>query len=410
MPDSQGIGAAGSGGRMGLRIAHVTATFPPYRGGTGNVCYHNARELARLGHEVHVFTAAAPGSPAEELLDGIRVRRLRTLARVGNAPVLPGLPGALRGFDIVHLHYPFFGGESAAFGAVRGRQILVITYHQDVLLDGPLGLAAWALTNTVGRLALRAADRILFTSLDYAGASRIRPLLRGREAQIGELPNGVDVGRFHPKLDASSLRARLGIGAQERVALLVGGLDRAHYFKGVSVFLEALARLDPSIRGVIVGDGDLRTSYEARSAALGLDGRVTFAGRVSDEELPGYYRMAEMAVLPSTTMGEAFGLVLVEAMACGRPAVASSLPGVRTVVDDGRDGLLVPPGQPEALAAAIGTLAEDDALREQLGARGRAKVVARYAWEQLGVRLETLYRGLCADAPAARELPVGGEQ
>src|SRR6266542_1322672 len=94
-----------------MRIAHVTATFPPYQGGTGTVCFYNARELARLGHEVTVFTAATPGAngvgPA-----GVQVERLSTAFQVGNAPFMPGLLRRLGGYNLIHLHCPFiFGGE-----------------------------------------------------------------------------------------------------------------------------------------------------------------------------------------------------------------------------------------------------------------------------------------------------------
>ena len=87
-----------------MRIAQVVATFPPYRGGTGNVCYHNARDLARRGHDVHVFTMARDGVSTREVLDGMTVHRLRPLARLGNAAALPRLTRALRGFDLIHLH------------------------------------------------------------------------------------------------------------------------------------------------------------------------------------------------------------------------------------------------------------------------------------------------------------------
>lgn len=392
-----------------MRIAHITATFPPYRGGTGNVCAHNARELARRGHEVTVLTAAVAGAPAEETWEGVRVRRLRPLARVGNAPLLPGLAAAARGFDIVHLHYPFFGGELAALAA-RSRTPLVITYHQDVLLGGPMGFAARALTATAGRLTLRAAERVLYTSLDYSLSSHSRGLLRGREGHIGELPNGVDISFFRPGLDATLLRGRLAIGPEQRIALLVAGLDRAHYFKGVSVFLQALRALGPAVCGVVVGDGDLRAAYETEAAALGIADLVRFVGRVDDHELPLYYNLADLAVLPSTTMGEAFGLVLVEAMACGKPVVASALPGVRTVVEQGQDGLLVPPGQAAPLAEAIGRLARDNDLRRAMGRRGRARVEARNSWERVVDRLEGHYRAALAEWgrgwPAEREAEV----
>lgn len=393
---------------MSLRVAHVSATFPPYRGGTGAVCLHNARELARRGHHLTVLTAAIPGAPAHEERDGFTVRRLRPLLRVGNAPVLPGLPGALRGFDLVHLHYPFFGGESAALAARLGGVPLVITYHQDVVLGGAMGAVALALRHSAGRVALRSAARVLFTSADYGRASHARPLLRGREARVAALPNGVDSAHFHPAADGAAARARHGIAPAEPVALLVAGLDRAHAFKGVEVLLAALAALPADVRGVIVGDGDLRPAYEATAARLGLGGRVIFAGRVPDAELPGYYRAADVAVLPSTTMGEAFGLVLVEALACATPVIASDLPGVRTVVDHGADGLLVPPSDAPALAAALGELLSHQDRRRAMGARGRAKVAARYAWPAIGERLERIYRELLAERAVVAGRPAGG--
>jgi glycosyltransferase involved in cell wall biosynthesis len=377
---------------MSLRIAHVTATFPPYRGGTGNACFHNARELARRGHEVHVFTPALPGAARQERRDGIMIHRLRPLLRTGNASVLPGLVWTLRGFDVIHLHYPFFGGEFTALAARLSRTPLVITYQHDVLLTGPMGLIERVQRQTTGRLTLYAAARILFSSLDYGRASHVRPLLRGHEQVLGELPNGVDVTAFSPGDPPADLRTRHRLAHGDRVVLLVAGLDRAHFFKGVNILLAALAQLPPPITGVIVGDGDLRPIYEARAQGLGITERVIFAGRVSDAELPRYYRLAEVTTLPSVTMGEAFGLVLVESMACGTPVIATNLPGVRTVVDHGRTGLLVAPNDATALAAAIARVLSDDAERRAMGQRGRAKVEAYYDWKQIGTNLEDLYR------------------
>jgi glycosyltransferase involved in cell wall biosynthesis len=98
------------------------------------------------------------------------------------------------------------------------------------------------------------------------------------------------------------------------------------------VLLEALARIaDPCVKAVIVGDGDLRPQFKARAAALDLAGRAIFAGRAAQAELPAYYALCDALVLPSITMGEAFGIVLLEAMACAKPVIASDLPSVRTV-------------------------------------------------------------------------------
>ncbi len=375
---------------MGLRIAHVTATFPPYYGGTGNVCFHLARELAWRDHSVAVFTAALRGSSQDEVRDGVHIHRLHAVLRVGNASILSGLIGALRGFDIIHLHYPFFGGEAAALAARWTRTPLVVTYHQDVHLRGGRGLIVEALRQTVGRLTLRAADRLLFTSRDYGLASHARPMLRGREQRIDTLSNGVDLGSFLTEAGAGEIASPGTPG--ERIVLLVAALDRAHYFKGVAIFLDALRLLPPEIRGIVVGDGDLRQVYEVTASRLGVASRVTFAGRLPKRDLVACYRRADVTVLPSVTMGEAFGMVLLESMACGTPVVASDLPGVRTVVNHGVDGLLVPPDDADALAKALcEMLADRDRLRA-MGRRGRAKVAAQYGWSVIGARLEAIYR------------------
>ena len=379
-----------------LRIAHVSATFPPYRGGTGNVCDHNVRELAQRGHDVHVYTAAS-GSPATESRDGFTIHRLQPLVRVGNAPVLPGLLTALRGYDIIHLHYPFFGGELATLAALVRRCPLVITYHQDVLLHGAMAGVEKVLRHSAGRVTLRRAARVLFTSADYGRASYVRPLLKGRDHSIGALPNGVDTTTYSPVPPPVALRARYGLAPEDRLVLMVAGLDRAHYFKGVDILLTALATLPPHIKAVIVGDGDLRESYSATAHRLGLAGRVHFAGRVSDADLPDYYRLAHVTVLPSVTMGEAFGLVLLESLACATPVIASNLPGVRTVVAAGDDGLLVPPSDAGALADALTRIFADETERVAMGRRGRVKVVAAYDWVGIGAMLEDIYRDVLAE-------------
>ena len=179
--------------------------------------------------------------------------------------------------------------------------------------------------------------------------------------------------------------------------MLVAGLDVPHYFKGVELFIQAVLELPAIVKGLIVGDGNLRSTYEQQVHKLDGENRILFAGRVSDAELPDYYRLADVTVLPSLTMGEAFGLVLVKSMACGTPVIASNLPGVRTVVDDGRDGYLVQPGDRADLQTGLNRiLSLPSAARQAMGAAGRRKVEQHYTWAKAGERLETIYRQLLA--------------
>lgn len=381
-----------------MKIAHVSATFAPYQCGTANVCYHNAHQLAQLGHEVHVFTAAVPQAAALESCDGFIIHRLRPLVQVGNAPLLPQLLWSLRGFDVIHLHYPFFGGEITTWAAQLSGTPLVVTYHQDVHLIQPLRqVIATILRHSVGRLTLRGAARLLFTSRDYGQASYVRPMLEGCEEAIDELPNGADLERFSPRQTSHDVPSFNSFASDDRIALLVAALDEAHDFKGVEVFLKALAQLPDDVKGVIVGDGNLRAAYEAQVQALSLSQRVFFAGRVSDHDLPHYYRLADVTVLPSITMGEAFGLVLVESLASGTPIIASDLPGVRTVVANNVDGFLVQPNDETDLAKTLARLFMIPAVvRQRMGLAGRHKVKRRYAWASIGKRLEGIYREVAA--------------
>jgi glycosyltransferase involved in cell wall biosynthesis len=376
-----------------VRVAHVTATFPPYSGGTGNVAYHNARELVRLGHEVDVFTARHKDAPATSDEEGVRVHRLPSPFRVGNAPLTPSLLWRLRDYDLVHLHYPFyFGAELVALSALAGGPPYIVTYHQDVLFAGPSRHVERVHHRMVGERILAGAVRTLATSWDYARASRVGALLSTAGGRVGVLPNGVDTSRFHPDVDGAAWRERYGLSPTDRVVLFVGALDRPHYFKGVRVLIEAISRLpDPSVKLLVVGEGELRESHQKLAAELGLGARVTFTGWVPDDALPGHYAACDVSVLPSLTMGEAFGVVLLEAMATGRPVVASNLPGVRTVVTGGEDGLLAEPGDVEHLASQITRIVEQPGLAAQMGAAGRQKVVTKYDWGHIGATLEQIY-------------------
>lgn len=374
-----------------MRIAHVTATYPPYKGGTGNVCYHNARELVMRGHEVHVFTAAVPDAPRDELQDGINVHRLRPIVRVGNAPLLPQLLATLRGFDVIHLHYPFIlGAELVRLASLLYHTPVILSLHNDLIGDGARARLFSVYQKLSARFTVRHVSTLGAVSLDHYEHSRLRLDLEGHEPSVVELPNGVDVELFHP-LVGSNVRERYGISEDAFLVLFVAALDRAHHFKGLGHLLHAISQLPGGVWLLVVGDGELRSGYERQADSLGIAGRSVFAGAVDHAETPPYYRSADITVLPSSPP-ESFGLVLIESMACGTPVVASALPGVRTVVADGENGFLAEPGSPEALAAQLGRLLSlSPARREAMGAAGRRKVEQRYAWNRIGDQLDELY-------------------
>lgn len=364
-------------------IAHITATFPPYWAGTGNVVYHNARVLHERGHDVAVFTAQTPGAVPPF---SFAVHRLPTLFRLGNAPCTPALIRRLRGARLIHLHYPYiFGAELALLASSLYRIPLVLTYHNRLLETHPLKRLLFDLYNLSAEpLLLRRVHKLLAVSSDHFAA------LHPRIAHVTELSNGVDTTLFSPR-DGSKTRAELGLSASAPLALFVGALDRAHRFKNLSGLLNAFAA--PPLQAaqlLVVGDGDQRVTFEKLSAQLGLNRRVHFLGSRSPQDLPALYSAADVTVLPSTGV-ESFGLVLLESLACGTTVIASDLPGVRTLVGD-VGGQLVPPHDAAALIGALAKVLSSRQLAAQQGRAGRRRVVANYDWQVVGDRLEHVYQ------------------
>lgn len=385
-----------------MKIAHVTATFPPYYSGTGMVCWHNALGLAERGHTVTVLTANHPPTPYS-YPDAFAVRRLPVRFRIGNAPLLPGLIAALRGFDIIHLHHPFIFGAELVCAAARLFGIpLVMTHHNDLIGDGLRQSLFDAYSLVSLKLLFATARKFIVVTADHAHHCRLAPLFRRRAADLVEVPNGVDSALFTPSRADHELKRSLGIPPDARTALFVGALDRAHHFRRVDLLLQAMQQLpDASSRLVIVGDGDRADDYKALAQQLGLAARVHFLGRIPHGQLARIYNLADLVVLPSH-LQESFGMVLIEGMACAKPVLGSDLPGVRSIVSHDRDGLLVPAGDVAALAAAMGALLRDPARSEAMGARGRAKVEATYTWDAITPRLEAVYREALRDAHVRR--------
>jgi len=271
--------------------------------------------------------------------------------------------------EIYHLHFPYPLGEVAYLLRPRGR--LVVTYHSDIVRQRNLFRFYRPL---LGRL-LRQADAILVTSPQYLQSS---PVLRPVAAKCRVVPLGIDLGRF----DAfdpdrvAAWRAKLGTP----LVLFVG---RFRYYKGLDYLLEAL-RLVPEARLGLVGDGPEGPRLRRLVAQYGLGSRVTFLGTLSDDELPAIYRAADVYVLPATERSEAFGISLLEAMAAGLPVITTELgTGTSYVNQHGETGLIVPPRDPGALAAALAELLADPERRRAMGAAGRKRVEAEFTLDRL---------------------------
>jgi len=233
-------------------------------------------------------------------------------------------------------------------------------------------------------LLVRHLDRII--SVSRVTAERMARAFRIGEDRFALLPNAVDL----PPADPSAPRS----GGGELRILSVSRMSSMDAYKGIGTLVAALRGVKERIPVIctVVGDGELRASYEEEARRLGLEGVVRFVGRVDDSELERWYRWADVFVLPSTKEG--FGVVYLEAWAHGLPVVAARAGGAAEVVENGQTGLLVEPESPQAVVEALLRLGRDGELRARLGSAGREVVEARYTHAHFRDRLAEILESL----------------
>jgi glycosyltransferase involved in cell wall biosynthesis len=356
---------------------------------------------------VEVFTAETAGEAPNP--GGAVVHRFDPVFAIGNAPLIPSL-ARIGGFDVVHIHYPFiFGAELTLLARLRKRarkQALLVHYKNRLVGNGSRGALFEAYEHSVGPALIRAADRVCVLSQDHADSvSYLRRTGERHPSKLVVMPNGVDAEQFSPGLDASGLRERLGIPGDAVVAAFVATLDLAHHFKRVDVAIDALAKLgDERAHIVVAGGGELLESFRERAREAGVGERVHFLGEVPHGELPDVLRASDLFLL-TTEPPESFGIVLIEAMACGLPVLATDYPGVRAVVGDGSDGMLAPQGDIAAVASRLGEMIQlGPGGRARFGEAGRAKAEREWNWPRLLDRMDTAYE----EAISARRAKAGG--
>ena len=348
-----------------MRILEVVVRYPPYVGGVEASVHEVAKRLAARGHEVRVICADEPhGSPA--LVDGVEVVRLPWRFKAANTNLCFGLKDAIRRErpDVIHTHLPtaFFAGRAASVAQEMGVP-LVLTYHNDVAGEGIKGIAAGIYNRVFLPRLLKASTRIVATN----------PRHSPRIENPVVIPWGVDTDRFHPTEPPGP---PLTIG-------FLSLLDVHHRYKGLEVLFEAL-RLLPEVRLRVGGKGEDADFYRRRAEELGVADRVEFLGFV--QNLNAFYGSCHVFALPSTDVREGFGLVLLEAMACGRPVLTTPIVGMAADIERVGAGAVVPPNDPAALAEALRNLKDKPAS----GRNARRLVEERYTWERASLDYERL--------------------
>jgi L-malate glycosyltransferase len=380
----------------------LTTSFPLYPGHpAGMFVYEQARHLCRAGISVEVLAPLQAGAHRFEVMEGIAVRRFPYFWPLTRARLcyghgmpenmkenprlrfqLPFLTGLFivnairlaRGCDVLYAHWSLAGLAAVLAGKLTRRPAVVMIHHgQERYGD-----------NLLEKVVIHNADQVVCNS-GYT-MSRINRFYNPRKCVI--IPPGVDVDRFRPRpVDGSDdFFIRLGIPADMPAVLAMG---RHIEWKGYVHLVEAAARLKDRFEFVLIlgGQGPETENLRKRAADLGIRDRVIFAGQIPNHDMPRLYNRAAVFVQPSVVdkkgNTEGLGVVLMEAMACGIPCVASDVGGIPDLVKDGYNGFLTSAGDAAALEEKILKLLRDPAMSQKMGENGRCSIEENYSWAGL---------------------------
>jgi rhamnosyl/mannosyltransferase len=378
-----------------LRVCHLGKYYPPAPGGIETHVRTLAHAQAELGADVQVYCINHEPGPTRAEHDGpVALTRFGRAASAAKLDLCPELPEALRRVeaDILHVQVPNPTMLLALLKA-RPRIPLVVTYQSDVIRQR---LRA-TLFRPLERLAYRRARAILPTSPPYAAGSRF---LRPYGGRIQVLPMGIDL---RPYLEPSEAdRAEAARVRDEFGGPLWLGCGRLIYYKGFRNAIQALTRVEGKL--LLVGGGPEQAALESEARRLGVADRVVFLGPMPYQRVIPYYLAADAFWFPSNARSEAFGIVQVEAMACGCPVINTSIPrsGVPWVSPHEETGLTVPVDDPVALADAADRLLSEPGLRERLSASARERAAREFDHRVMAERSLDIYRRVLAD-PGARD-------
>ncbi|HEX4824877.1 MAG TPA: glycosyltransferase [Candidatus Polarisedimenticolaceae bacterium] len=373
--------AAGIASARPVRVGHLV--YCRILGGSEAVAAEICRGLDSRSYAASVVSMVdGPGVLPRYLEEkGVAFHRLRNFGfrRRLNPLYLAAKLRRLR-FDVLHVHHvPLFADVYRA-ARLAGVSVIGCTEH------AKLSISRSAILQNEVRRAAHVADFFVTVSEDlkryFVDDLSVRP------ESIEVIPNGVDVGLFHPGAAPSDV----GNDADGRRLITVGRLTEAKDHSNLIAAVDLLRQAGESVQLVIVGDGELRASLEAEIARRNLGAFVTLAGARTDPQR--FLREADIFVLSSAREG--FPVVILEAMASGLAVVSTDVGGISEVLKTDENGLLVRPGDPAALAAAVRRLLSDSALRSSLGTRARETVVNRFSLRSSVERYEKLYEGALA--------------
>lgn len=372
---------------MTLKILHVYKDFyPPVKGGIENHINMLVKGLKAEGVDVHVLVSNTSNRFKTEIKNGISVAKAPQLGRFYSAPLTPSFHHYLKRYgktaDIIHFHHPNPTAE-CSYLLSHLKKKLIVTYHSDIIRQDKLG----KLYSPFRKWFLSSCHRIIATSPNYIQTSKI---LNGFKDKCIVIPLGVNIQRFNANGNQQKVKRIKDSYRKQPIILFVG---RFRYYKGLHILISAMKNIPAKL--LLIGAGPEHARLSALVRENHLENKVLFLGELSDNELNDYYKACDVFVLPSHLRSEAFGLVQLEAMCCGKPVVSTELgTGTSYVNINNKTGIIVPPNDAFALSNAINALLSDPRKRDDFGACGAIRVRRFFTDEQMIRQTLNVYRDL----------------
>jgi glycosyltransferase involved in cell wall biosynthesis len=395
-----------------VRILVLTPTFLPTVGGAELAIYEIYRRLS-ASHQVRVLTRKVGKKQSRGLnLGDVNIevvkfqdkvtlkKKPRAQIRWGTVPpfslsAVEALLRACRQFkpDVINAHYFVPTGLAAVLAqCLLGIPVVLSLVGRDV--PGPATPTLW---KHYGRMIAGLAADVICVS-EYCRCALYGSPNGGKGQTIHY---GADISEFSPQVSSAGLRRKLGLRESARVLFALQRLSRE---KKVEVVIESMGYVAGEMNDVVLivgGEGPEEARLRELSTRIGVSDRVIFAGFIPQEELPHYYSLADLFVFHS--LYETFGIVLAQALASGTPVVSVNCTAIPELVEDGVDGVLVPPNGPRQLALGIMHLLKDAPLREIYGKRAREKALAKFNWDTIAQH----YKKVLQNAVSTSGLPRG---
>lgn len=368
-----------------MKILMVTEWHPSTIGGIQRHVRELSAHLMKKGFEVAILTKANSkkinATENKYAFPIIEVEPITPIQSIITPPSLSKLKKAIEDYspDIIHAHHAFTPMPLLAlYMAEKMKMPKILTNHS---IAGNSKDSLLTLMSCKGLIFLRyfisKADKIISVS---KSAAKFMENLLGNKVENIIIPNGVDVNRFKPSRREEDKATILFVG-------------RLVHRKGVQVLIKAFSKVVkkiPEAKLIIVGEGYMKPLLQIQVKKLRLNGKVKLLGKVADSELPKIYQEATLVVIPSLYR-ESFGMVALEAMASGKPVIATKVGGLPEIIRDGRNGFLIPPGDHKELAEKIILLLSNKEMSLKMGITGRKIAVEKYSWNKITSKIINVY-------------------